>query len=503
MTTSHHCQPLSTCRTGAVGLAMLVLLTIVLTAAGGVWWWRQEGATVEPETNLIYKVERGDFSLTVTERGEVESSEDIEIRCEVKAKNTQGTAILRLVPEGSHVKKDDFLIELDASALESEQTKQQIAVNRGEATMIEARNGYETAVIAKQEYIDGTFVQEKQTIESEIFVAEENLSRSKEYLKYSERLAAKGHITEQQLEADAFAVEKSQKELEAAKTKLNVLEQFTQRKMVTQLKNEILTSKAKWDAEKASYELELEELQKIIDQVGKCLILAPDEGIVMYAHESDRHGNEDFIVEPGAVVRERQIILRMPNKEAMQVRIKVNESLIKFVHVGAQATISPIGLGSTILRGAVDRVSEYSEPSGWRKANVKEYRAYVRVDEMHLELRSGMTASVTIECQFLPDVLQIPVQSLYAHGGQAYCFVRNGNGWDARQVQRGPTNDKFFVIDDGISAGDVVALNPRKYVGDVDLPELSAEEEQQAVRPGPRPKQPKNVAARSAKSTGA
>ncbi|MCR9117813.1 MAG: hypothetical protein NXI22_12805, partial [bacterium] len=47
------------------------------------------------------------------------------------------------------------------------------------------------AEIAYTEYVDGTFLQEEQTILGEIFVAEESLSRSVQYARYSQRLAAK------------------------------------------------------------------------------------------------------------------------------------------------------------------------------------------------------------------------------------------------------------------------------------------------------------------------
>lgn len=478
-------------RRGVAKLTLLILLAFAAIASGGgLWWYRQDETADGVGTKLVHTVERGDFVLTVTERGEVESSDDVEIRCEVKSQNSAGTQILRLAPEGGYVEAEDFLVELDASALDADRITQQIAVNRSEATMIEAQNLFDTAVIAKKEYIEGTVLQEEQTIESEIFVAEENLSRAKEYLKYSEKLAAKGHITEQQLEADAFAVEKSEKELEAAQTKLRVLEDFTKLKMMTQLESEIRTANAKWEAEKNSYQLEANKLQEIEDQIAKCRITAPSAGIVMYAHETSRRGENDFIVEPGAMVRERQIIIRLPNKDKMQVLLKVNESLVKYVRAGASAVIRPIGLGGLVLPGTVVRVSEYSEPTGWRKANVKEYRAYVSIDEANAQLRSGMTTSVTVECAYLPGVLQVPVQSLYPHGGDSYCFVRDGSGWDARKVQRGPTNEEFFVIKEGLAEGDVVALNPRKLVGKVDLPELAPEDTQQArrSRPGP-PKQ--------------
>src|SRR5690606_13613146 len=98
----------------------------------------------------------------------------------VKSNNTTGVAILRIVPEGTEVKAGDFLVELDSSALKEQLTTQKINYNTAKALMIEARNLYETAIIAKKEYLEGTYVQERQVIESEVFVAEENLNRAKE-----------------------------------------------------------------------------------------------------------------------------------------------------------------------------------------------------------------------------------------------------------------------------------------------------------------------------------
>ena len=66
---------------------------------------------------LLHTVARDDFELTVTERGEIEAFDVTEIRSLVKSNNTTGNAILKIVPEGTAVKKGDFLVELDSSAL--------------------------------------------------------------------------------------------------------------------------------------------------------------------------------------------------------------------------------------------------------------------------------------------------------------------------------------------------------------------------------------------------
>jgi hypothetical protein len=175
----------------------------------------------------------------------------------------------------------------------------------------------------------------------------------------------------------------------------------------------------------------------------------------------------------------------------MRVELEINESMITHVQPGMPAAINPIGLGDMVLKGTVEMVNQYAEPSGWRRANVKEYKALVRIDDPAEQLRSGMTASVTIRSQFVPNALQVPVQAVYAHGDKHYCFVMEGGRLKAQPVKVGPTNDRFFVIEDGITEADRIALNPRSFTDQVDLPALKREDKQRAVTVGVElPKQP-------------
>src|SRR6476469_10101325 len=103
------------------------LVAIMLVGGGGLWWWMHRGDSSDDENILLHTVERGDFELTLTERGEVEAFDVTEISSLVKSNSTSGNAILRIVPEGAAVKKGDFLVELDASALQAQRMTQQIA----------------------------------------------------------------------------------------------------------------------------------------------------------------------------------------------------------------------------------------------------------------------------------------------------------------------------------------------------------------------------------------
>jgi len=470
-------------RRGASRVATVstIALLAIAALAGGYRWWNTQAGQDQFTDAILHTVSRSDFVHQITERGEILSSSETEIRSEVKSKNSPGVAILRVIEEGTKVKPGDFLVQLDSSALEEELTTQQIAVNTSVAFVVEALNVYESAQIELQEYVKGTYVQERQTIQSEIFVSEENLNRAKEYYLYSKKMASKGYVNELQLEADKFAVEKSLKELEVAETKLRVLDDFTKAKSVKLFESKVVIGEAKWKSETNRLELEQRKLSEIETQIASCTIVAPRVGMVKYAHENDRRGDNDFIVKEGTMVRERQTILKMPDPTAMQVEITINESLIQHVHPGMSATIVPVGLDGETLKGTVHAVNQYAEPSSWRKANIKEYKAVVSLDETSPRIRAGMTASVTIQCESVPQALQVPVQSVYAHGEQYYCFVFEPNGWVAQQIECGPTNDSFFVIEDGLEVSDRVALNPRRYLGRVDLPELPPEERQRAV----------------------
>ncbi len=193
---------------------------------------------------LTAEVFRGPFEHRVLERGEIESSSNVEVRCEVQSR-AGGVQILEIVPEGTVVEPGQRLVRLDDAGLQQELIQQQIVVSNSQSTAIEAKATLDDAKLALKEYEDGTFLELEEQQESAVFVAREDLRRAEEYLEYSKRLAERGYIPEAQLEADTFAVEKERKELGVTETKLKVLREFTKEKMGTKLKADIATAQAR------------------------------------------------------------------------------------------------------------------------------------------------------------------------------------------------------------------------------------------------------------------
>jgi multidrug resistance efflux pump len=132
----------------------------------------------------------------------------------------------------------------------------------------------------------GTFVQEAQKVESELFVAEENSRRAANCLKYSQILASRGYITNVQLESDKISVEKYGKDFDAARTKLNVIREYTKPKTPKKHDADILSAEAKVNAEQAKLAIELDKLKNLESQLEKCTIKAAKAGQVVFANQN-------------------------------------------------------------------------------------------------------------------------------------------------------------------------------------------------------------------------
>ena len=459
----------------------LLWLTLIggVTAVG--FWLGPFNATKKPTLPSIpmtATVSTGPFLQEVVERGEVGSSSNVEIRCQVQSKALLGTPIIQIVAEGAYVNEGDFLVKLDDSGLQADVIQQQILCNTSRALEVEGRTDYESAKIALQEYEQGTYLQERGTAESDRFVAQENLRRAEEYLRYSLRLAERGYVTDVQLEADRFAVEKARKELENASTKLEVLEKYTKIKNINRLTANVETAEARMRSRENSRALDDDKLKNLEDQIAKCIINAPTSGQVVYANLP----SGDPLIAEGKLVRERQVIIRLPDPKRMQVVARINESRIDKLKVGMPAKIRLDAFPKNVLTGVVRSVTEYPLPAATPYSTIKEYGAEVTIDEAPPGARTGMTAQVAIEVERMEDVLQIPVQSVIERGKRFFCIVEEAGEIAAHEIHVGSANENSVVVTEGVNAGDKVVLAPQSVETLVKLPEVTAAKKRKPLK---------------------
>ncbi|UUO07042.1 HlyD family efflux transporter periplasmic adaptor subunit [Blastopirellula sp. J2-11] len=472
-------------RRGSTTRLVVALLAVVSVVVGAAFYWnRPKAKGVVASNELFHTIDRSAYLHDVVERGEVESASNVEVKSEVRSyRTTNSFEILWAIEEGASVKKGDLLIRLDSSALEEEHTLQQLDVTQSIASLAKAENELAAAQIGMNEYVLGTFVEEMNEIESEITLAEENVRRAEEYLLYSGRLAAKGYVTSLQLQGDQFALKKAKIELEKAQTKKNVLKEYTKEKKIKELDSAIKVAEADLEAAKEKLGLENKMLHFFEEQISACEIRAPQNGQVVYANVSSGRDSSDFVLEPGAKVRERQTLIRLPDYEAMQIVCDVNESRIALIDKEMPATIKLDAYEDSELIGEVIRVNEYPTPGHWMSSTVKKYAVTVKVLNPTMQIRPGLTAQVSIHVESSPEELQAPVQSVYEHDGSHFCFLRDASGVvKARQVEIGSNNSRFVVITKGLQPGDQVAMNPRGFLDDIELPAIATPAEKIAAR---------------------
>ena len=456
-------------------LGWLILL-LVIAGLGYAGWQYRVGLLSGSEARSsqqyqLHQVRRGPLRITVTEDGNVESAQNVDIKCQVEG----GSTILWIREEGATVKKGDKLVELDSAALREEQNQQKINCEKARSTLIQAQKDAEVAEIAIHEYLDGTFQQELQTADANIVIAKENLKNSQNMLEHSEKMARKGYINQLQLETNRFSVERAELDLAAAETARRVLVDFTKKKTSTELQSVHEAAKARAASEQAAYELETSKLKRIQDQIDRCILTAPLSGMVIYANEQSRRGSS-ILIEEGAMVRESQSIIRLPDLTQMQVKVLVHETKVDKISAGMRASIR---IRDRTMGGEVIAVASQPEPGTWFQNNVKEYATTVRIDKTTTGngLKPGMTAEVEIVIDELDDALTVPVLGVMEIDGKFYAWVRGASGPEKRPVVLGPSNDKFIAVVDGLNEGDEVILNPRSTI-----PEARAAADRETLR---------------------
>jgi HlyD family secretion protein len=117
-----------------------ILLVVILLSGSVYAWSRFRGR--EPYTGPTWKVSKQILKVTIVERGTLESAENSDIICRVKA-GTKGSSfastIKWVIEDGTHVKEGDRLVELDDSGFQEQLKDWKNKVNEAYAKWIDAK----------------------------------------------------------------------------------------------------------------------------------------------------------------------------------------------------------------------------------------------------------------------------------------------------------------------------------------------------------------------------
>src|SRR5262249_39122485 len=133
-------------------------------------------------------------------------------------------------------------------------------------------------------------------------------------------------------------------------------------------------------SKQAAWELERGKEEKLERQIAACTLIAPVDGLVVYANDPNRaFGRNQPQIEEGATVRERQKILSLPDTYQMQVNAKVHQSQIDKIMTKMKGTIRVDAFCGQVLNGRVLDVAPLPDPSTFFNRDAKVYTTRVGI----------------------------------------------------------------------------------------------------------------------------
>lgn len=491
-----------------------VMLALTVAAFG--LWWRGSLFAQTPFTGPTWTVRKEKVKITIVARGTLESASNKDIVCTVRSGtkgSTSATMIKEVVDEGTEVKKGDKVIVLDSSGLQEQLKDQNIKTDTARTTMItaveeysiqesqnisdieKAKNDLALAKLEKAKYEEGDYVAALKDIQGKMETAKSDLEDWKDRAAWSARMVKKGLMSKVQADADKSRADASRISLGKLEEDERVLMKYTKQREVqdrtaklaesqraltrtelqaaSKMKQKLADKKAK----ESIYEQELARRQEIEAEISKCVIYAPQDGLVVYyIPEQVRGGggSQQSIIAPGEPVREGQKMIQIPDLSRMLVNVKVPEAFVAHLHnptpgkkgFRQKAQIKVDSYSKQTLHGTIQLVATVASSADWFASDVKNYKTMIAIDESLPGLKPGMSAEVTIFADESEEpVLVVPVQAVLGTitmGAERKCFVVDARKQtELRDIVVGMSNERLVEIKSGLHEGDQVVLNPQ------------------------------------------
>ena len=291
-----------------------------MSSAGGAWYYFS-GIGSSRKDLVLHTVGFDNLQLTIVERGALESAENSDIVCRVKAGtkgSTVATTIKWVIDDGSHVKRGQVVAELDDSGLYEQQKTEKITVDQAQAAWVQAEENYKivdsqnqsdvkTAEIAVQlaeldleKYLKGDYEQTKKDIEGRTKTAESDLEQYRDRAAWSDRMVKKGYQTASQAQADHSRQQSAEIALAKVHEEMRVLEDYTKPRTITDLRSKVEEAKRALErvktqakakevtansdrlAKKSVFEQEEARYHEIEEEIKICTLVSPQDGMVVY-----------------------------------------------------------------------------------------------------------------------------------------------------------------------------------------------------------------------------
>lgn len=342
---------------------------------------------------------------------------------------------------------------------------------------------------------DGAARQELRKMEDDLVLAGEEVGLALTQVEGTKRLFESDFVTKNELDNDEMKLTRQQISEDAASTSKELFIKYEFPKEAERLLSEyeeslrklerahrtaiskMAQAEAKLNSAQARFTLQEQRRNEIQEQLSKCTIRATQTGLVVYGEEGRSYWRDDQRIEEGATVRERQVIITIPDTTRMVVNVSVHESMVKRVEKGQPARVKVDAFPDENLTGEVIKIGVLPDSQNrWMNPDLKVYSTEIRIDDTHDWLKPGMSSEAEIIVETLRDVIYVPLLAVANEGEEQVVYVDRLGGPERRVIEAGEYNETHIAILSGLDEGERVLLRTPTAAGGEENAEPSPSE---------------------------
>ncbi|MFH2000667.1 MAG: efflux RND transporter periplasmic adaptor subunit [Planctomycetota bacterium] len=471
---------------GIVGLALIGFIAYQLSGSA------DAELTETSLADSLFSVCRGDLNITVVEEGSLKAKNSIKMSCKFEREGI----ISWLIEEGAEVKEGDILVEFEKTDVQNEiheletnliqyETELEAAIaekaiqeRENTATIESAALQLEMSLKKLKRYKDGDAPNELRKKELAVKKANSDLKRAEERFSEVPALHEAGFLTKIQVEEETIKLEEAGINLESAQRDLELYNTYTDPMEIAQKEADIKDGERRLINANEKAEINLKErqarvsrqeskvtstknrLEKYRKELEQMTMKAPQPGIVHYG-SSGREWEREYI-KVGGRIWSGITVITLPDLSEMQLLCLIHEAEIDRIKKGMEATVTIEAIQGKIFKGAVTHIATVAS-SHWSDKSNKRFEVEITLEPSDVELRAGITAKAEIHVEKVPDVLMVPLHSVFTEEGERFCFLRENKEILKRDVEIGKNSTHFVQITSGLKEGEqVLLLDPRE-----------------------------------------
>ena len=360
---------------------------------------------------------RDEFVIDIKGKGDIEAVSKITLS--VPDNVDRGIRIKKLVPDGSVVKKGDFLVQFDSADSENKVTEREEALENAISDL--------TAIKAR---VESNMKGLENKLKTQTYSYEQAQIRY-EMMKYE--ADAKRREAELNLKKSELALKQAQKQIES----------------------QIIVDRADFAKEEMRVKQAELRYNEAVEELNSLTIRSPKDGFVVLQETYNRSTRTREKIKVGDSPHHRMPLVSIPDLSRMIVKTSVHEVDISKVETGQKAVFTLDALPGAVYYGVITGIATLAHRDEGTDNKVFDIEA--TIDNTDERIKPGMTAQCTIITELLPDQLIIPIDSVFEKDDKAVVYIKK-SGFEQRVVKVGKRNSDYIIIKEGLEEGEEVAL---------------------------------------------